>query len=150
MRDTLKSVTMRLPGDLMTHLKNEADKAALTVTETTTIALQSHFGMPVDPKLSLLKKIAEHTRGKYLNEFPEDVILRVFQDIAGTPSLKKLYDVILEGENDKQVSEQRQQLHQQIAKTIKRVLGAEVSSRSVQLTGDNLIRSYSNLVPKKA
>ncbi len=143
------SVTVRLPKDVADAAKQKADDITVSVSEEITEVLANHYGLPSNPKIALLRDVAKHVKDNYdPGNFSSEVILEVFRHIRDTPMLRGKYDAAVLGSDGKVHERRRQQLHQQIAKTVKRVLNAEVFARSVPLTTtDDLIKSFSHLRP---
>lgn len=142
------SVTVRLPQDVANAVKAEAARSGMSVSEVMIEAVASHCGLPKNPKLALGKKVFDHFTATYQpGHFSPDIILEGFQHIQNTPSFRSDYDAAISDPKGGIDRKKRQQVHQHIAKTIKRAVNGTVVQRPVPAAETDLIETYSRLQP---
>jgi hypothetical protein len=145
-RSVLRSV--RIPVALVHDTEERAARLGLTFTDLVVDALAVATGQPRYPRVALLSEVAALVRSLYPgNDYPPDVIRRVFQEIQRTPALMQLYKATVSMDGEKYRDENRAAVNQAIGKLVVALFGAEVCGRVDCPTNVELISSYTQLGP---
>lgn len=141
--------TIRLPRTCVDRAQEEAADLGLTFSDIAEKALMKYFNLPSNPRTEMLIDIAELLRTDYADDFPRDVTLEVFRKIRSTDSLFKTYKAAITDPSGSENDDLKATLHRQIGLCVRRVLGAKVIGRSVELDPNiELIKTHALLEPE--
>lgn len=141
--------SLRLAEDLLVRALEEADRLGVSFNEFVIHALEQALGNEGDPAIAFLADLAEWIEATFdRRDFPADVTLRVFHHIRDDRLLRARYNELIRKDDGGTDFEALISVHRRIGRLVKRVLGAELSGRSVPLDPrEHLIRSHALLVP---
>ncbi len=143
--------SVRLPRQVVEATELKAVSLGLTFADIVEAGLRKEIGMDANPRMELLKQIAQWLTNQYPNKdsFPQDVTLSVFRQIRDDLAIRKDYQAAITDPSGKENDDLRWTLHRQIGQCVRRVLDARVIGRSVELDPKvELIKTHALLVPQ--
>lgn len=140
--------TIRLPRSIVDKAQTEATNLGLTFADVVETALGTYFKMKPNPRTDILLKVAELLKKDYRDSYPQDVTLQVFRKIRSDDSLLRAYKAAISDPTGTESENLKATLHRQIGLCVRRVLGAKVIGRSVELDPNiELIKTHALLEP---
>lgn len=140
---SIKAKTIRLNETLIKQIDKKATEHGIGFNNMVGFILQEYFSMKQEPIHELISKIYTWLNNNYSPQnFPEDITEIVFKRIREDELWFSLYNQSVEALNKTSVN-------RRLGLSIKRILLAEVKSRSLPISDKkSLIKSYSFLKPK--
>lgn len=143
--------TIRLPRPIVDATETKAAELGLTFADVVEALLRKETQMEPNPKTNMLLKVASLLVELYPNkdDYPRDVTLQVFRAIRADDALLKIYRAAITDPSGSESDNLKATLHRQIGLCVRRVLGAKVIGRSVELDPKiELIKTHALLEPE--
>ena len=143
--------SVRLPRQVVEATERKAVSLGLTFADVVEAGLRKEIGMDINPRTDMLKQVASWLTTQFPNKdnYPQDVTLSVFRQIRADKAILEVYKAAITDPSGQKSDDLRWTLHRQIGQCVRRVLGARVIGRSVELDPKvELIKTHALLVPQ--